>query len=76
MAPTPRNDEQLRQWVENWKRVGPLLEEIRAAELLTVDTTAAIQLLSGAFQAARFESPLRPTSGLVEQQRHFQRLRE
>jgi hypothetical protein len=75
MTPNPREDDQLRQWVENWKRLGPLLEEIRDRELLSVDTTAAIQALSGLARAARLERPPHPTSGLVEQQRYFRRLR-
>ena len=27
----------MKQWVENWKRVGPILEQIKAEELRTPD---------------------------------------
>ena len=73
MAPTPRNDDQLRQWVENWKRVGPLLEEIRAAELGSLETERALASLEDAFEDARLRAEPRSTSGLVELQRLLHR---
>lgn len=73
---TPSHDhDNLRAWVETWKRVGPLLEELKNRELRQVVTSEAIQALDGAFQAARRLGGPAPTSGLVEQQRLLQRLR-
>lgn len=75
MPPTLPTDDQLHRWVETWKRVGPLLQEIRDRELLSTDTIGAVQALSEAFRAARRQNPPRPTSGLVDQQRYFRGLR-
>jgi hypothetical protein len=74
MSPSHDHDE-IRAWVEAWKRAGPLLEELRSRELRQVVTSDAIQALNGAFQAARRLGGPAPTSGLVEQQRLLQRLR-
>jgi hypothetical protein len=63
------------RWVRTWERAGPKLEAIRREELRRLDPFAALQLLMG---PADYTSPpraLRPTSGLVEQQRWFMRLR-
>jgi hypothetical protein len=64
-----------RQWVQNWEAVGPVLERLRAEEIRNCDTARAIEQLSDAFESARREWSPPPTSGLVEQQRLFARLR-
>lgn len=68
--------EQIRQWVETWKRVGPELEAIRRSELREMTeeqvSIAAADMLSFPLPAGM---PLREESGLVEQQRRFARLR-
>jgi hypothetical protein len=61
--------------VAAWKAAGPRLEQIRRDELRRLDSFAAIALLCG---PADYRTPPRapkPTSGLVEQQRLFGRLR-
>lgn len=71
-----KNDPAVRAWVEIWKRAGKNLEAVRLAELRDYryeDHAAEIDdLLDIAF---RFAQP-RPTSGLVEQQRLFAKLRK
>jgi hypothetical protein len=67
---TPEQIEEGRQWVATWRRAGSALEQIRRAELRALDGRRAIALLCGSSPSPR---PLRPTSGLVEQQRWFQR---
>jgi hypothetical protein len=74
MTPPPKPDDQLRQWVENWKRVGPLLEEIRADELGSLDTERALASLEDAFDDALLQAEPRATSGLVELMRLLHRL--
>ena len=64
-----------RQWVRNWQVVGPVLEALRAEAIRRTDTALAIEQLSDAFESARREWSPPPTSGLVEQQRLFARLR-
>jgi hypothetical protein len=64
-----------KRWVQAWKTAGPALERIRRQELRQLDTYAAIALLCG--PADYREAPRAPklTSGLIEQQRIFRRLR-
>jgi len=65
----------VRRWVENWRQAGPELERLRAEEIRNSDTAAAIEQLSDAFESARRQWKPPTTSGLVEQQRLFARLR-
>ena len=64
-----------RRWVEAWKNAAPVLERLRREELRRLDGYRAIAMLCG---PADYRVPPRapkPTSGLVEQQRLFERLR-
>ncbi len=67
--------ERVRQWVRNWEAVAPVLEELRAEAIRHSDTAAAIEQLSDVFESARRHWSPPATSGLVEQQRWFARLR-
>ncbi|HZZ27406.1 MAG TPA: hypothetical protein VFE46_05300 [Pirellulales bacterium] len=74
---TPEQIAATRQWVENWKRVGPLLEKIRHEELRALtddDVVRAFESLSGLL-ADLPPRPPRASSGFIEQQRLFQKLR-
>jgi hypothetical protein len=64
-----------RAWAATWRDAGPRLEAIRRQELRELDPFAAIALLCG---TADYHQPPRApssTSGLIEQQRLFMRLR-
>jgi len=66
--------ELMRRWVETWRRAAPELDEIRHREIEATDTREAIRQLFGS--AAAFQDvPPRNTSGLVEQQAWFAKLR-
>jgi hypothetical protein len=69
-------DPNAKRWVEVWKQTGPRLEELERQRLRNFryeDHVAEIdELLELAF---RFAKP-RSTSGLVEQQRLFAKLRK
>ena len=65
----------LKHWSQTWKAAGVELEKIRRREIRSADTQKAILILSDAFEAALRTTPKRTTSGLVEQQRLFRRLR-
>lgn len=64
-------DAQLKQWVDNWKRAGAELEEIRIEEMRQSDTYESMLALSDAFDSAIAEFNISQTSGLVEQQKYF-----
>jgi len=69
-------DKQLKQWVDNWKRRGKILEKLRIDEMRKSNTYESMVALTDAFNSAiaAFETP--PTSGLVEQQKWFMLLRK
>jgi hypothetical protein len=64
-------DPRHKAYVMGWKAAGPVLAEIRRAELRATVTSVALLQLSGAFNDAVRRYPLRASSGLVEQQRLF-----
>jgi len=63
------------QWIRNWEEAAPVPEQLRAQVSRNSDTAKAIEQLSDAFESARRHCPPATTSGLVEQQRLFARLR-
>jgi hypothetical protein len=66
-----------RQWIEHWHRVGPILEKVRHDELRALTDEEAARACETLFEFA-VSSPSyqeRTTSGFVEQQRLFQKLR-
>ena len=71
---TIQDRELMRRWVETWQRAGPELEEIRRREIEVMDTRNAIRQLFDSTTLLR-DLPPRTTSGLVEQQAWFAKLR-
>jgi hypothetical protein len=67
--------EAMRRWVETWKEAGPALEAIRLREIRDADNLQVLAALECAFNQALAALPPRPTSGLVEMQEWFARLR-
>jgi hypothetical protein len=63
-------------WLKNWDELGPILEGIRLRSLKHVNTRDAILAMDGAYKSARLHLPQRKSSGLVEQQRLFKRVRK
>ena len=59
--------EQMRLWAETWRTAGPELDEIRRQEIIATDTCVAVEPWP--------EQPPRLSSGLVEQQAWFAKLR-
>ena len=60
--------------VETWRRAGIELEAIKRRELQSVDTQESIRQLFGHNTMIR-DAPRQTTSGLVEQQAWFTKLR-
>jgi hypothetical protein len=66
--------EAMRQWVKTWQRAGEELSVIRRREIEAADTQESIRQLFGSTDLYR-DIPPRTTSGLVEQQAWFAKLR-
>jgi hypothetical protein len=67
--------EAIRKWVQTWKEAGPELERIRLQEVREEDNRLSLQMLASLFDHAVRRDPPDPSSGLVEMQRHFAKLR-
>jgi hypothetical protein len=67
--------EAMRRWVETWKEAGPALEAIRRKEIEAINVLESLAALEDAFNYALRELPPRQSSGLVEMQKWFARLR-
>ncbi|MDH4063915.1 MAG: hypothetical protein OEW19_05910 [Acidobacteriota bacterium] len=65
-----------RRWAKTWKEAAPRLEAIRRRELRELDAFAAVAHLCGPTDYTVPPRVPRPTSGLIEQQRLFARLRK
>ena len=65
----------LKEWVQAWKRAGPALCEVKRAELRSLSTREALDQLADHFAYALRKAKATTTSGLVEQQRIFMKLR-
>ena len=72
---TDAEKQKLKQWVETWKRAGPMLEQFRYEELRAFRHEQNVELVAGVLELGHQFAQPRPTSGLVEQQRLFGRLR-
>ena len=66
----------IRKWVDAWKEAGPELERIRLREVREEDNLLSLQLLAPAFEHAAKTQPPDNTSGLVEMQHYFAKLRK
>ena len=65
-----------KQLVENWKREGPILEQIKAEELRAPDYHKELEGLLPMCDLACAHAEPSKTSGLIEQQRIFSKMRE
>ena len=66
----------MRRWVQTWKEAGPELEAIRREEIAKADNYKVIELLEDATNAALLLRRPRLTSGMVEMQEWFAKLRK
>ena len=62
-APTDKD------WVEHWRRLGPILEAIRREELRHFNYEEQLPIIDALLQLGCDRAVPRPTSGLVELQR-------
>jgi L-amino acid N-acyltransferase YncA len=61
--------------VKTWEKAGPELEAIRIREMREADNLKVLEMLEGAFNHAARTLPPRPSSGLVEMQAWFAKMR-
>ena len=66
----------IRRWVHTLEQVGPELEAIRLKEIRDADNLHVLNLLESAFDYAARALPPRPTSGIIEMQSVFAKLRK
>lgn len=64
------------EWVARWRVLGPVLERERAAEFAAADLAACIRRFDGLLALSLRTHPPSGDSGLIEQQRLLQRLRD
>ena len=62
-------------WVRTWQEAGPQLEAIRRKEVREADNLHVLELLEEAFNHALQALPCRPSSGMVQMQEYFAKLR-
>jgi len=67
--------EKLRDFVNRWKETGEFLEKLRREEAQNINISEEILSLSDASEAALQMYPPKPTSGLIEMQRLFMKLK-
>jgi hypothetical protein len=68
--------DEAREFVDRWRKAGPLLEEVRRQELRHYRHEDRINELHSLMQIGSLNVEVRPSSGLVEQQRIFQKARK
>ena len=71
---TNEDRDRMNQWVETWRRAGLEMDLIRRREIEAADTQKAIRQLFGDSSLVQTLPP-RTSSGLVEQQAWFAKLR-
>jgi hypothetical protein len=62
--------------VARWQRAAPELQKVRDADIRSANTAEAMRIFRGSATWAIHHRPAEAGSGLVEQQRWFQRVRE
>jgi len=67
--------ELLRRWVDTWRHAGQELDEVRRREIESVDTQEAVRQIFGNGDHPIDLPPPPVTSGLVEQQAWFAKVR-
>ena len=65
-----------REWARTWKAAARELEAVRRAEIKSANTAAAIFALDDVFRSMLASLSPRSSSGFVDMQRLFQRLRK
>ena len=73
---SPEQARRIREHIERWQKLGPILDNLKMESLRHVNTAEAIEAFDLAYKSARLHCPPRLSSGLVEQQAWFRRARK
>lgn len=65
-----------KKWIANWKRAGKQLAKMRHNKIQKADTSFCIQALEDSFLSAIKNRKSKTSSGLIEQQKLFSKLRK
>ena len=68
------DENELRAFVDAWRMASDRLEALRREDLRRIEVSGQIEALASAFEAT-LAGPIRKSSGLVEQQKVFARMR-
>lgn len=72
---TEAEREMTKRRIQQWADAAPVMQALRDEEVRRTNTTDAILQLNDAFQSALLHYAARETSGLVEQQAWFSKMR-
>ncbi len=62
-------------WVNNWKSLGPILEQLKVEEFRSSSIAECLLSLNDVTDASLRSNPPKPYSGIIEMQRLFAKLR-
>jgi hypothetical protein len=65
----------IHQWIECWRRASPQLEQIKREELRQLTDDEHCQAMDDVLELVELDDSPTDSSGFVEMQRKFQRLR-
>jgi hypothetical protein len=66
----------IKDWIANWQKTGPMLERLSIEEYRAKGLAATLLSLSDVTTASLLAHPPKPTSGIIEMQRLFAKMRE
>ena len=69
------DQKQIKKWIETWKHAGAALKEIKRQELQSFDYEKNQAIIDEMLQWAHDHRKVRLTSGLVQQQRYFMKMK-
>lgn len=70
-----QDKETVQKWGRHWINIGSVLEQLKREDILYADTQKCIESLDDAFESALWLCPPLATSGFIEQQRLFRRMK-
>ena len=70
------DQKQIKKWIDTWQHAGSALKEIKRRELQGFDYEKNRAIIDEMLQWAHDHRKVRLTSGLVQQQRYFMKMKE